>query len=59
MGTQETEISTLELEGAMKRRIRRYSKEFKLEALRLVVSSDSPVVEIDDELGITLGLLNA
>ena len=36
---------------------RRYSREFKLEALRLVDSSEKSVADIERDLGITTGLL--
>ena len=39
------------------RQRRRYSRDFKLEALRLVESSGKSVAEIERDLGITTGLL--
>ncbi len=39
------------------RKRRRYSRDFKLEALRLVKSSGKSVAEIEHDLGITQGLL--
>lgn len=43
----------------MGRKNRRYTEEFKLEALRLAASTDKPLVEIERDLGITHGLLSA
>jgi len=37
---------------------RMYSREFKLEAIRLVESSGKPIVEIEADLGISQGMLN-
>lgn len=36
---------------------RKYSKEFKLEAIRMYENSERTVTEIEQELGITAGLL--
>ena len=36
---------------------KRYTKEFKLEAIRLAESSGKPIAQIEQELGITNGLL--
>ena len=36
---------------------RKYSKEFKLEAIRMYENGERPQVEIERELGITKGLL--
>jgi len=41
------------------RRNRRYTKEFKREALQLAANSDKPLSEIERELGITAGRLSA
>ena len=43
----------------MRKRNRRYTQEFKLEALRLVANSDKTLTEIEQELGITAGRLSA
>ena len=40
------------------RMIRKYDKEFKLEAIRLYETSGKSVSQIETELGITSGLLN-
>ena len=40
-----------------KKEYRKYSKSFKLEALRLLESSEKPAAEIERDLGITPGLL--
>jgi transposase len=37
---------------------RRYTKEFKLEAIRLYESGDKSVRQVEQDLGITAGLLN-
>ena len=36
----------------MKQRVKRYDREFKLEAVRLVEESDMPAYKIAEELGI-------
>ena len=41
----------------MRRPRKRYTKEFKLEAIRLAESSNKPMAQIEQELGITNGLL--
>ena len=40
-----------------KKEYRKFSKSFKLEALRLLESSEKPAAEIERDLGITPGLL--
>jgi transposase len=40
-------------ESFMKKRTKSYSREFKLEAVRLSQGSDRPVAEVADELGIS------
>ncbi|MFN2303137.1 MAG: transposase [Anaerolineales bacterium] len=40
-----------------KKQYRKFSKSFKLEALRLLESSEKPAAEIERDLGITPGLL--
>ena len=42
----------------MGRENRSYSKEFKLEAIRLYETSGKSVRQVEEELGITKGLLN-
>lgn len=37
---------------------RKYTKEFKLEALRLYETSDKSITEIEQDLGITPGMMN-
>jgi transposase len=41
----------------MSKERRQYSKEFKLEAIRLFENGERPVAEVERELGITKGLL--
>ena len=41
-----------------RRRRRRYSPEFKAEAIRLVESSDAPIATIAQQLGIARGMLS-
>ena len=47
-----------EVEVTMTRKRRTYSTEFKLHALQMLNSSGKPAVQIERELGITLGLLS-
>ena len=42
----------------MEKRKRRYTKEFKLEAIRLYESGSKSMRQIEEDLGITAGLLN-
>ena len=42
----------------MSRRNRRYTKEFKLEAIQLAASSDKTLSAIEEDLGITQGMLS-
>lgn len=42
----------------MTRKHKRYDQEFKREAVRLLAGSEKSVREIEDDLGITRGLLN-
>ena len=41
----------------MRTRRRKYSKEFKLEAIKMSEEGDRTIAEIERELGITSGLL--
>ena len=42
----------------MKQRVKRYDREFKLEAVRLVEESDRPAYKIAEELGISVNTLS-
>jgi transposase len=42
----------------MARKRRKYTREFKLEALELMESSDKPIAQIERELGLSQGLLH-
>jgi transposase len=46
------------MEAKMSKKIRSYSKEFKLDALRLLETSDKSVSQLERDLGITPGLLH-
>ena len=42
----------------MSKKRRTYSREFKLETLRLVETSDKPIAQIERELGLSSGLIH-
>jgi transposase len=42
----------------MARKRRKYTREFKLEALELMETSDKPIAQIERELGLSQGLLH-
>lgn len=42
----------------MSKQRRTYSREFKLETLRLVETSDKPIAQIERELGLSKGLIH-
>jgi transposase len=42
----------------MRQRTKRYTREYKLEAVRLAQTSEKTYTEIEEELGITRGLLS-
>ena len=42
----------------MRKKIRQYTQEFKLEAIQLAATSDKTLTELEQELGITPGLLS-
>lgn len=51
-------MDTLDIGESMSRKHRKYTEEFKAEALRLLETTDRSAAAIEQELGITQGLLS-